>query len=152
MKPSTIASRAFRCQFERKPSNLRGHACYTRNEGVRPEWDSNPRITDLQSVPLVHLGIRPGQRSHRTISASPRAFKSRRGPRMPRAGDQDAGVGAVSAISFSRLSVAQNSAGIFADIDFVFSATCLPLLAPGMTEQTTFGAAQNWSDAVRRSV
>ena len=25
----------------------------------RPEWDSNPRITDLQSVPLVHLGIRP---------------------------------------------------------------------------------------------
>ncbi len=30
-------------------------------EGLRerPEWDSNPRITDLQSVPLVHLGIRP---------------------------------------------------------------------------------------------
>ena len=25
----------------------------------RPRWDSNPRITDLQSVPLVHLGTRP---------------------------------------------------------------------------------------------
>ena len=27
--------------------------------GKRPRWDSNPRITDLQSVPLVHLGTRP---------------------------------------------------------------------------------------------
>ena len=26
---------------------------------VRPRWDSDPRITDLQSVPLVHLGTRP---------------------------------------------------------------------------------------------
>ena len=26
---------------------------------LRPRWDSNPRITDLQSVPLVHLGTRP---------------------------------------------------------------------------------------------
>ena len=25
----------------------------------RPRWDSNPRITDLQSVPLGHLGTRP---------------------------------------------------------------------------------------------
>src|SRR5690348_4683342 len=29
------------------------------SEGKRPRWDSNPRITDLQSVPLVHLGTRP---------------------------------------------------------------------------------------------
>ena len=28
-------------------------------EKKRPRWDSNPRITDLQSVPLVHLGTRP---------------------------------------------------------------------------------------------
>ena len=27
--------------------------------GERPRWDSNPRMTDLQSVPLVHLGTRP---------------------------------------------------------------------------------------------
>ena len=26
----------------------------------RRRWDSNPRITDLQSVPLVHLGTPPG--------------------------------------------------------------------------------------------
>ena len=25
----------------------------------RPEWDSNPRTTDLQSAPLGHFGIRP---------------------------------------------------------------------------------------------
>lgn len=29
------------------------------NSPQRPRWDSNPRITDLQSVPLVHLGTRP---------------------------------------------------------------------------------------------
>ena len=28
--------------------------------GDRPGWDSNPRIPDLQSGPLVHLGTRPG--------------------------------------------------------------------------------------------
>ncbi len=27
----------------------------------RPEWDSNPRIADLQSAPLVHSGIRPAR-------------------------------------------------------------------------------------------
>ena len=26
---------------------------------TRPRWDSNPRMTDLQSVPKVHLGTRP---------------------------------------------------------------------------------------------
>src|SRR4026208_500937 len=29
------------------------------SQSQRPRWDSNPRITDLQSVPLVHLGTRP---------------------------------------------------------------------------------------------
>src|SRR5262245_49239369 len=42
-----------------------GYACLCSRESAgridldRPEWDSNPRITDLQSVPLVRLGIRP---------------------------------------------------------------------------------------------
>src|SRR4051812_23087313 len=40
---------------------LRPKARVVMKEGKRPEWDSNPRITDLQSVPLVHLGIRPGR-------------------------------------------------------------------------------------------
>ena len=39
----------------------------------RPRWDSNPRITDLQSVPLVHLGTRPkswwGRSIHREAEA-----------------------------------------------------------------------------------
>ncbi len=55
-----------------------------------------------------------------------------------------AGTGAFAAISFSRLSVAQNSGGMRADIEATFSVTCRPVLAPGMTELTTVGAAQNW--------
>src|SRR4051794_41892617 len=37
----------------------RAGATDTTTGGKRPRWDSNPRITDLQSVPLVHLGTRP---------------------------------------------------------------------------------------------
>src|SRR4051794_6092744 len=37
----------------------RAGATDTTTGGKRPRWDSNPRITDLQSVPLDHLGTRP---------------------------------------------------------------------------------------------
>ncbi len=42
-------------------------------EGHRRRWDSNPRITDLQSVPLVHLGTPPGVRGRWAV---PRGFCS----------------------------------------------------------------------------
>ena len=40
-----------------------GDGGFTFNPNERPRWDSNPRMTDLQSVPLVHLGTRPGEGS-----------------------------------------------------------------------------------------
>ena len=40
----------------------------------RPRWDSNPRITDLQSVPLDHLGTRPGPEVYRLPATTPPAF------------------------------------------------------------------------------
>ena len=43
----------------KKPRENRGFLRPTRVFHHRRRWDSNPRITDLQSVPLVHLGTPP---------------------------------------------------------------------------------------------
>ena len=44
-----------------RPGSVAGgfSSAQRRSSRQRPRWDSNPRITDLQSVPLVHLGTRP---------------------------------------------------------------------------------------------
>lgn len=47
--------------------------------GKRPGRDSNPRITDLQSVPLGHLGTRPGA-SHLGKRSGMRQTAHRRNP------------------------------------------------------------------------
>ena len=47
----------------------------------RPGWDSNPRKTDLQSVPLDHSGTRPGRTEYGGgKGASIRAFCARKKP------------------------------------------------------------------------
>ena len=55
--------------YDGKKRELDNNAGTSRGEswtGERPRSDSNRRITDLQSVPLVHLGTRPRHLSHKT--------------------------------------------------------------------------------------
>ncbi len=58
---TSVDSRTDRAHAENRDQTpvAQGKAAFKAAGGKRPRWDSNPRITDLQSVPLVHLGTRP---------------------------------------------------------------------------------------------
>ena len=76
-EPRTPGAKRSQRGQRNRPRQTGGAAMQRRK---RPEWDSNPRMPDLQSSPLVHLGIRP---SASNVSGTVRFDQVSEGPWLP---------------------------------------------------------------------